>query len=421
MEVVLLALLIGGLIGGVFYIGAKSAQAWRETLQGAAAVLGLSFRKGSFTKAPAVVGEYRGYHLCLDSYTVSTGKSSTTYTRIVCTPHDVPESFELSREGVGASIKKAFVGEDLEIGDPVVDEHLVIRGPTRLDTLARMDRRSQEIALDVVGNLKARVKKGRVEWIRSGLVKDAGRLVEIATRLVDLAETLDHNGRSVPGRLLTSVRSPGHPEFRRRALHLLLSHFGRTPEARDAVALALQDPTPQIRLLGAIAAGPEGHATLLELLGGAGGDFASDVLDAIQRAGLTPPFGELQRLAESAGARVAVARLLGQQGASAHPGAEALLLSFLGEDDDALVTQAARSLGAVGSVRAVEPLMELTKGFFKDGDLKDAAKRAIAAIQSRLGDAEAGRLTVAEVVETGALSEAAAEGELSRVESEAEA
>ncbi len=56
----------------------------------------------------------------------------------------------------------------------------------------------------------------------------------------------------------------------------------------------------------------------------------------------------------------------------------------------------AAGLGAVGTVTSVEPLLPLSKGgLFGSRDAK-LARRAIAAIQARLGDVAAGSLSIAE-------------------------
>jgi hypothetical protein len=49
----------------------------------------------------------------------------------------------------------------------------------------------------------------------------------------------------------------------------------------------------------------------------------------------------------------------------------------------------------VGSVRAVEPLLGLTRGLGR-ASLRQSARGAITQIQTRLGDVEAGRLSLAD-------------------------
>ena len=55
---------------------------------------------------------------------------------------------------------------------------------------------------------------------------------------------------------------------------------------------------------------------------------------------------------------------------------------------------AARALGAVGSLGAVESLVPLTKAFLGGGELQLAARVAIQRIQGRAGPADAGGLSL---------------------------
>lgn len=83
------------------------------------------------------------------------------------------------------------------------------------------------------------------------------------------------------------------------------------------------------------------------------------------------------------------------------PSAEGPLLLLLAEAPDRVKTAAVEALGALGTIRAVEPLHILAER----GKFKRTARRAIASIQSRLGNVEAGRLSLASTVDpAGALS-----------------
>jgi HEAT repeat protein len=92
--------------------------------------------------------------------------------------------------------------------------------------------------------------------------------------------------------------------------------------------------------------------------------------------------------------------------------AEPHLIELLRHADEKVRMAAAAALGIVGGIQAVEPLLPLTKGLF-NGDLHAAARDAVRRIQSRLGDVEAGRLSVAAAGPEGALSVSGEGGELS--------
>jgi HEAT repeat protein len=116
-----------------------------------------------------------------------------------------------------------------------------------------------------------------------------------------------------------------------------------------------------------------------------------------------PAAGKLCRLTATADSETAVvlAWALAKIG---DPAAEPTLLSLLEREEEELKIAAANALGRVGTATAVEPLMKLT-GSLLGSDLGHAAEKAIAEIQSRLGDVEAGRLTLTKLTEReGALS-----------------
>src|SRR5512140_374903 len=71
--------------------------------------------------------------------------------------------------------------------------------------------------------------------------------------------------------------------------------------------------------------------------------------------------------------------------------AEPALLGLLTHRAEPVRLAAVTALGRIGTIRAVETLLPLTKGVLALGE-KKAARDAIAIIQARLGEAEAGRL-----------------------------
>ena len=78
-----------------------------------------------------------GVSVVVDHYSVSHGKSSTSYTRI--TAHaEGPGDFKLrlQKEGALASIGKALGAQDVVVGDPTFDETFVFK--TNDEELARV-------------------------------------------------------------------------------------------------------------------------------------------------------------------------------------------------------------------------------------------------------------------------------------------
>jgi HEAT repeat protein len=112
----------------------------------------------------------------------------------------------------------------------------------------------------------------------------------------------------------------------------------------------------------------------------------------------------------------AAALALGKTGEAA---AERPLLQALRSEDSDLREAAVTALGRVGSAAAVQPLQEAAEGSLFDLFLRQAARQAVAEIQSRLEGASPGQISLAEV-EAGQLSLAPFEaGQLSLAPDEA--
>ena len=87
------------------------------------------FIKGSFWGKDVLVYKRGEWQILLDTYTVSTGQSSYTLTRMRA-PFVNKDGlyFEISREGFFSSIGKFFGMQDIEIGDPFFDKQFIIKG-----------------------------------------------------------------------------------------------------------------------------------------------------------------------------------------------------------------------------------------------------------------------------------------------------
>ena len=80
------------------------------------------------------------------------------------------------------------------------------------------------------------------------------------------------------------------------------------------------------------------------------------------------------------------------------------LISLVGDSDDAVAVGAARALTEVGTLAAVHPLMQRSDGILRGGDIKKAARDAIATIQLRHGGSDRGGLTLADEEAGGGLA-----------------
>lgn len=214
---------------------------------------------------------------------------------------------------------------------------------------------------------EAKLRGGRLELIvprRAAAAKAVEAAARAMARAANELRTLGEERRA------SLEKAIADPATRRQAFLELAAAFPAVA-ARIAPSL-LVAPDPVVRAVAAAQLGEAGLTTLRALL-------ESEDAEAIVAAASAPG---LARDAEAEESLIAQLR---------HPLAQVRIA-------------AAAALGASGSVRAVEPLIRETHGILVDPDARKAALDAIAAIQSRLPNAEPGRLTLTEPTEAGALS-----------------
>lgn len=232
-----------------------------------------------------------------------------------------------------------------------------------------------------------------------------------------LHERLAHNALHDPSRKLRLLN-----------LRFLVAAETKTPPrllASTARAL-LSDQHLPIRVLAAAQLGAEGHGALRALaadsrlehelrlqavqalgnsqvpdLAGLKGLLLSPRPAAIHCAALAalPPSARAlveavvsHTRSEHDSVRAAAARALG---VLALPTTEPVLVGLLSDDSSHVQHASAQALGAFGSVAVVQHLLPLAQTLF-DTQLRQAARAAVGNIQSRLGDVEAGRVSLAE-------------------------
>lgn len=105
--------------------GPSKAEIWSQM----AADIGADYIEGGWFKGDGVIYQHGEWKLVLDTYTVRSDKSSTTYTRMRA-PFVNRDGlyFKIYREGLFSSVGKFFGMQDLEIGDPFFDDSFVIKG-----------------------------------------------------------------------------------------------------------------------------------------------------------------------------------------------------------------------------------------------------------------------------------------------------
>lgn len=105
--------------------GASTEEVWREL----AAQVGGDLVDGGFWKSDKVVARVKEWTITLDLYTVSTGKSHVTYTRLRA-PYVNSDGFRFTiyRKSIFSGLGKMLGMQDLEMGDPAFDEAFILQG-----------------------------------------------------------------------------------------------------------------------------------------------------------------------------------------------------------------------------------------------------------------------------------------------------
>ena len=91
--------------------------------------IGGEFIDAGFWKKNVLRYEHGEWEILLDTYTINTGKSSTTFTRMRA-PFINQDGlrFKIYREGFFSRIGKRFGMQDIEIGDDFFDSKFIIKG-----------------------------------------------------------------------------------------------------------------------------------------------------------------------------------------------------------------------------------------------------------------------------------------------------
>ena len=107
------------------WFGPSRAEIWKQFCD----QTGSSYVEGGFWKSDKVEATHGEWHVTLDLYVVSTGKSSTTYTRIRA-PYVNPDGFQFTvyRKGIFTDLGKWLGMQDVTVGYEDFDRDFVIKG-----------------------------------------------------------------------------------------------------------------------------------------------------------------------------------------------------------------------------------------------------------------------------------------------------
>jgi HEAT repeat protein len=375
------------------------------------------------------------------------GEIGSFQVEIFDTSRRIPPSLAIHARG---STVLPASAPDRRTGDEVFDDAFRVLGETEA-VAAVLTAPARRLVQELRRGASLNVDHGKLTWnLARERVDSCDDLALRIRNLVELAHHLRLAPGKIPFRLAENARRDPSPGVRLRCLQLLLGSYRESAELKEAAEVSLAADVPEVRLL---AAGALRTAPALRVLRTLVHDDQCD--DAIRTraldslADVLPP-GELVSLVQglvtasppNRALRITAIRAVGRRGvreslslvlkaatdadeatmaavaealgALADPAAERLLLSRLESREESTRVAVIRALGQLGTAMAVEPLSPLAKGLLHSGELKEAAREAIESIQRRIGGAQDGQLSLAELPSAeGALSLPVEGGDLS--------
>lgn len=374
--------------------------------------IGADYVEGGFWRGDKVQARVGDWIITLDTYTVSTGKSSVTYTRLRA-PFVNQDGlrFLLYRQGLFSELGKALgLVEDIEVGYPEFDQGFIIQGndPVKVRALFANPRIRQLIQLQPAIYLAVKDDEG---WFGSqfpegvdelyfqvvGVIKELERLKILFDLFAETLNQLGHLDSAYEDDALLfiqTLQSPGGQirdgpavlwdgDTPRRQAAEGLGQL-RDPRAVEPLLQALTDPDVLLQAKAIDALGKIGDEravpALFPFLGDqretAGGWLREHAAAALHRLGqehLTEAFSQVLE-----GHQEALGTLAGEYRAATIQG----LVRALDSPDPIRAVHAAEALAAMGAVEALPALQ--SKGRRRriaDANLKAAWDQAIAHLE----------------------------------------
>ncbi len=390
----------------------RVTEAWTQV----ANELGLQYRAPRWTQPREMDGRFDGCVVQV-SIVMKGGKQKVPFTRYEIHSPKIPPGLALASESGWRSFTKLFVGEDVRTGAVAFDGQVHVRGAGEAEVLATLgpEARRQVAELTERG---ATMEAGTFRLDVRGATSDPEQLRSMVQTFCQAAHALEQEAEPVSSRLVGRFSSEPNAAVRLRILQVLAAHYPNSAELEFVTEAGLDDSDGEVRLsaallskgararecLEALVRGDRGRADevgakALERLVGFHGDLDLAALTtsalqspalALQRAGLRLAGSRRDRsqleavltlaLSADEGIREGVARALGNL---QEPSSEPVLIRLLSDDSDSVQLAAAKALETVGTLTAVEALLPLSKPITGKGGVRDAARDAVRAIQSR--------------------------------------
>jgi len=166
--------------------GTSRKEVWKQLSK----EMNANYIEGSFFKGPRIEYKHNNWTIYLDTYTVSTGKSSITYTRMRAPFINQNKFlFKVYRKGVFSNIGKALGMQDIEIGYDYFDNGYIIKGNDEIllrrlfqnHNIRNLIEKQSRIVLEIKDNEgsfgpKFNDNESELYFVVIGVIKDKERL-----------------------------------------------------------------------------------------------------------------------------------------------------------------------------------------------------------------------------------------------------
>jgi len=184
-------------------LGKSKKEVWKQLSE----EINANYIEGSLFKGSRIEYTHKKWIIYLDTYTVSTGKSSITYTRMRAPFINIKKlHIKIYRKGVVSNIGKVLGMQDIEIGYDYFDNDYIIKGNDEVllrrllqnhkirDLIERQSRMVLEIK-DNEGKFgpKFNDDESEISFIVIGVIKDKERLkklFELFVKIINEFETI---------------------------------------------------------------------------------------------------------------------------------------------------------------------------------------------------------------------------------------
>ncbi len=160
-----------GFLRGIF--GPNKEEVWRQLSR----EIGAEFVDGGFWKGDKVVAQVEEWTITLDTYTQSSGKHSTTYTRMRAPfANEDGVRFTIYRKGLFSGLGKLLGMQDVEVGYAEFDRDFIIKGNDESKVQALFANSRIRELIEAQPSIRLRVKDDELYFQVVGVIKDVERL-----------------------------------------------------------------------------------------------------------------------------------------------------------------------------------------------------------------------------------------------------